>query len=237
MSAPQIIRTPNGEELVVLSRAEYEVLVERADHADNEAEDAADVATYDARKTELAAGGVVLPPEVSAAVLRGDSRLKAIRKWRRRNATTLGVQNRHQSGLSVRSRKRAPHGNRRDDREARASFECAGGVASAELAGNGMVRRSGPQTRRGDAEGSCGVPSNSQPMSWVWAQGRSLPGSWAWGGLRSLDHRQGSRRLVVAIRRPPRRPPGMSCPRRARQQGFRCASRACGEDRMCRPRY
>ena len=82
MSAPQIIRTPNGEELVVLSRAEYEVLVERADHADNEAEDAADVATYDARKTELAAGGVVLPPEVSAAVLRGDSRLKAIRKWR-----------------------------------------------------------------------------------------------------------------------------------------------------------
>jgi DNA-binding XRE family transcriptional regulator len=82
MSAPQIIRTPNGEELVVLSRAEYEALVERADHADNEAEDAADVATYDARKTELAAGGVVLPPEVSAAVLRGDSRLKAIRKWR-----------------------------------------------------------------------------------------------------------------------------------------------------------
>ena len=82
MSAPQIIRTPNGEELVVLSRAEYEALVERAEHADNEAEDAADVATYDARKTELAAGGVVLPPEVSAAVLRGDSRLKAIRKWR-----------------------------------------------------------------------------------------------------------------------------------------------------------
>jgi transcriptional regulator with XRE-family HTH domain len=30
----------------------------------------------------LAAGGVVLPPGVSAAVLRGDSRLKAVRKWR-----------------------------------------------------------------------------------------------------------------------------------------------------------
>jgi hypothetical protein len=79
MSAPQIIRTPSGEELVVLPRAEYEALLERADHG---AEDADDVAIYDARKAELAAGGVVLPPEVSAAILRGDSRLKAIRSWR-----------------------------------------------------------------------------------------------------------------------------------------------------------
>ena len=76
MSGPQIIRPPNGEELVVLPRAEYEALVERADH---EAEDADDVAIYDARK---AAGGGVLPPEVSAAILRGETRLKAIRNWR-----------------------------------------------------------------------------------------------------------------------------------------------------------
>ncbi|HVQ72520.1 MAG TPA: helix-turn-helix transcriptional regulator [Bradyrhizobium sp.] len=76
MSGPQIIRTPGGEELVVLSRAEYEALLERADH---EAEDADDVAIYDARK---AADSVVLPPEVSAAILRGESRLKAIRNWR-----------------------------------------------------------------------------------------------------------------------------------------------------------
>jgi helix-turn-helix protein len=76
MSGPQIIRTPGGEELVVLSRAEYEALLERADH---EAEDADDVAIYDARK---AAGEGVLPPEVSAAILRGESRLKAIRNWR-----------------------------------------------------------------------------------------------------------------------------------------------------------
>lgn len=79
MSAPQIIRTPNGEELVVLPRGEYEALLERADHG---AEDADDVAIYDARKAELAAGGVVLPLEVSAAILRGESRLKAIRSWR-----------------------------------------------------------------------------------------------------------------------------------------------------------
>ena len=79
MNTPQIIRTLSGEELVVLPRAEYEALLERADH---EAEDADDVAIYDARKAELAAGGVVLPPEVSAAILRGESRLKAVRNWR-----------------------------------------------------------------------------------------------------------------------------------------------------------
>lgn len=62
-----------------MPRADYEALIERADQ---EAEDADDVAIYDARKAELAAGGVVLPPEVSAAILRGHSRLKAIRNWR-----------------------------------------------------------------------------------------------------------------------------------------------------------
>ena len=81
MGEPLIIRTPKGEELVVLPREEYEALVARADHG---SEDADDVAIYDARKAELAACGVVLPPEVSAAMLRGDSRLKAVRKWRGR---------------------------------------------------------------------------------------------------------------------------------------------------------
>ncbi|WP_026595476.1 helix-turn-helix domain-containing protein [Methyloferula stellata] len=79
MSVPQIIRTPSGEELVVLPRAEYEALLERAAQG---AEDADDVAVYDARKAELAAGGVVLPPDVTAAILRGETRLKAIRNWR-----------------------------------------------------------------------------------------------------------------------------------------------------------
>ena len=79
MSVPQMIRTPSGDELVVLPRAEYEALLLRADSVD---EDEDDVALYDARKAELAAGGVVLPPEISAAILRGDSRLKAIRNWR-----------------------------------------------------------------------------------------------------------------------------------------------------------
>ena len=63
----------------MVPRAEYEALLDRADH---EAEDADDVAIYDTRKAELTTGGVVFPPEVSAAILRGDSRLKAIRHWR-----------------------------------------------------------------------------------------------------------------------------------------------------------
>lgn len=86
MGAPQIIRTSSGEELVVLPRAEYEALLERADH---DVEDADDVAIYDARKAELAAGGDVLPLEVSAAILRGDSRLKAVRNWRGETQTHL----------------------------------------------------------------------------------------------------------------------------------------------------
>ncbi|MDP3552357.1 helix-turn-helix domain-containing protein [Methylocystis sp.] len=88
MSAPQIIRTPSGEELVVLPRSEYEALLERADH---HAEDADDIAIYDARKAELAAGGGVLPREVSAAILRGESRLKAIRNWRDETQRHLNV--------------------------------------------------------------------------------------------------------------------------------------------------
>jgi PHD/YefM family antitoxin component YafN of YafNO toxin-antitoxin module len=79
MTAPQIIRTASGEELVVLPRADYEALLERADH---DAEDADDLAIYDARKAELAAGDDLLPQAVSDAILRGYSRLKAIRTWR-----------------------------------------------------------------------------------------------------------------------------------------------------------
>jgi hypothetical protein len=88
MSAPQIIRTPAGEELVVLPRADYEALMSRADQA---AEDADDVAIYDARKADMAAGMRLLPQEVSAALLRGDSRLKAIRLWRNQTQRNLAA--------------------------------------------------------------------------------------------------------------------------------------------------
>ena len=88
MTEPQIIRTSSGEELVVLPRAEYEALLDRAGY---DSEDADDLAIYDARKAELAAGGVILPPEVSTSLLRGDSRLKAIRNWRGETQLHLGI--------------------------------------------------------------------------------------------------------------------------------------------------
>jgi len=80
MNDPQIIKTPNGEELVVLPRADYEALLAAATDA---AEDAGDVAIYDACMAGLQAGKTeILPAEVSAFITRGDSLLKALRKWR-----------------------------------------------------------------------------------------------------------------------------------------------------------
>jgi DNA-binding XRE family transcriptional regulator len=71
----QFLKTDSGEELVVLSRRDYDALLARA--GDEEAED---------RMTVLIAaearGEKPLPKEVSAAVLSGDTLLKALRKWR-----------------------------------------------------------------------------------------------------------------------------------------------------------
>ena len=87
MTEPQFIRTPSGEELVVLSRADYDALIEALAVAE---EDAADVAIYDARKAELAgATDAVLPPAVSAALLRGARLLEALRDWRGMTQTKL----------------------------------------------------------------------------------------------------------------------------------------------------
>ena len=80
MGNVQIIRTEGGEELVVLSRNEYDALVSAAGDAD---EDAADLAMYDSRKAALTSADDVLPAEVSELVLRGQTRLKAVRMWRR----------------------------------------------------------------------------------------------------------------------------------------------------------
>jgi len=78
MEEPQIIRSPSGEEMVVIPRREYERLLAAAYD-----EDAADAAIYEARKAELAGDpDSLLPASVSAAILKGDSRFKALRRWR-----------------------------------------------------------------------------------------------------------------------------------------------------------
>lgn len=74
----QFIKTPAGEDLAVLPKAEYEALV--AAVADAE-EELADIAAYDAAKADLK-GSERLPLEVSQAMLRGTSLLKALRIWR-----------------------------------------------------------------------------------------------------------------------------------------------------------
>jgi DNA-binding XRE family transcriptional regulator len=76
----QILKTPSGDELVVLPLDEYKRLVALAMEAE---EDAADIAAYDAAKAEHnASGQQILPQAVSAMMLKGMSLLRALRKWR-----------------------------------------------------------------------------------------------------------------------------------------------------------
>ena len=108
MDEPQIIRTPSGEEMVVIPRREYERLIAAAHD-----EDADDVAIYDARKAELSGDpDALLPAQVSAAMLRGDSRFKALRRWRGLTQSALaakaGVGQGYLSDIETRRRTGAP---------------------------------------------------------------------------------------------------------------------------------
>jgi ribosome-binding protein aMBF1 (putative translation factor) len=85
MGKVQIIRTPSGEELVVLPRADYDALVAGVQSigADDDDEDAADIAVFDERMAELRSNrDAALPAEVSQAMLRGATLVQALRKWR-----------------------------------------------------------------------------------------------------------------------------------------------------------
>ncbi|SJM31055.1 helix-turn-helix domain-containing protein [Mesorhizobium delmotii] len=105
MNAPQIIKTPTGEELVVIPKADYEALLHAAEEA---LEDAADVAIYDERKASLKTEKP-LPADVTMEILRGSSRLKALRNWRRLTqaelATTVGISQGFLSDLESNRRK------------------------------------------------------------------------------------------------------------------------------------
>ena len=71
----QTIKTESGDELVILSRREYDALL--AQNGDEDAEDAMTLLIA----AEVRAGGS-LPQSVSAALLSGESLLRALRKWR-----------------------------------------------------------------------------------------------------------------------------------------------------------
>jgi ribosome-binding protein aMBF1 (putative translation factor) len=107
MAELQIIRTPDGEELVVLPRAEYDALLARLN---DDMEDDEDVAIYDARKAAAAIKGETpLPAAVSAAMLKGDSLLRATRRWRGLSQTEVsercGISQGYLSDLESRRRK------------------------------------------------------------------------------------------------------------------------------------
>jgi DNA-binding XRE family transcriptional regulator len=113
MDEPQIIRTPSGEEMVIIPRAEYEALLAAAHNEDQD-----DVAIYDIRKAELAAGrSSLLPRPVGEAMLKGDSLLRALRRWRDITQTELaakaGVGQGYVSDLENRRRAGAPDTLRR----------------------------------------------------------------------------------------------------------------------------
>ncbi len=82
MTHVQFIKTPSGEELAVLPRAEYDAMISAQSLHQRYDEDADDVAIYDARQADLDNSTGYLPAEVSKLMLQGNSRLKAIRRWR-----------------------------------------------------------------------------------------------------------------------------------------------------------
>ncbi len=79
-TAVQVVRTPAGEEFVFLPKRDFDALIGALEEA---REDIEDIAAFDAARAEIEAERVPpFPPEVSAALFRGDRRLAAIRKWR-----------------------------------------------------------------------------------------------------------------------------------------------------------
>ncbi len=83
MGKVQIIRTPSGEELVVLPRADYDALLAGAQAIGADDEDAVDIAVFDERMAELRSNrDAALPAEVGQAMLRGATLVQALRKWR-----------------------------------------------------------------------------------------------------------------------------------------------------------
>ncbi|WP_245456418.1 MULTISPECIES: helix-turn-helix transcriptional regulator [unclassified Mesorhizobium] len=89
----------------MIPKADYEALLHAAEEA---LEDAADVAIYDERKADLKTERA-LPADVTMDVLRGSSRLKALRNWRKLTqaelAAAIGVSQGFLSDLESNRRK------------------------------------------------------------------------------------------------------------------------------------
>ena len=99
-----------GAEMVLLTRAEFEAMMEIVVEAE---EDAADAEIFRERKAALDAGyTVVLPAEVSARVLKGEGLLRSLRNWRGMTqaevAEKAGLTQGYLSDLEARKREGTP---------------------------------------------------------------------------------------------------------------------------------
>lgn len=82
---PQILHTPGGEDLIVLTRSTYDALVLRAEAAAGYTpeEDAADLATVRAYHIARERGeALLIPGEVVEAILDAENPVGPLRRWR-----------------------------------------------------------------------------------------------------------------------------------------------------------
>jgi DNA-binding XRE family transcriptional regulator len=125
---PKFIDTGSGAEIVILTRAEYDELVARAEDAEEEAE----LRTiYDARMEDvLRRPDALLPAEVSAYLMAGDRLLRALRRWRKMTQGELAKR----AGLAQGYVSDLESGKREGTSETLASLARALGVSEGWLA-------------------------------------------------------------------------------------------------------
>src|SRR4051812_8925453 len=81
MGTPQVIQTEAGEELIVLTRRDYDALVAQA--GDEDAEDRMTVRLAEERRAAIARGeDVLLPVKVWRAMEEGGNRVRVLREHR-----------------------------------------------------------------------------------------------------------------------------------------------------------
>jgi len=88
MRKPQIIKTPAGDDLVVLPRAEYEALLRPPSESDEDK----GTRRILARSSKAIAEGreVELPADVAERIARGENPIRVIREWRGWTQLQLG---------------------------------------------------------------------------------------------------------------------------------------------------
>lgn len=96
MGTPQVILTETGEELIVLTRRDYDALLAQA--GDEEAEDRMTVRLAEERRDAINRGeDVLLPDDVWSAIESGESAVRVIREFRNLSLDALAAR----TGLSI----------------------------------------------------------------------------------------------------------------------------------------